>query len=109
MVKDLGRVESLVEGRSTWVGYVIALTNDPSYWTAATHGGPTNARAFRLYQDIELEAERSWDERTGSGTMSGGRHVPLILRGKHRMAWSDYSQVDDSGCGRFRALVIPIE
>lgn len=106
VVKDIARVERFVGSRSGWAGLVIALTNEASYWRPPTHGRATNADAFRLYEGTVLAGERAWGPHTG-GTAKG-REDPLILRGAYSMNWTDYSMVDATPAGRFRALVVPI-
>lgn len=106
VVKDIARVERFVASRPGWTGLVIALTNEASYWRSTTHGRPTNADAFRLYEGTVLTGERTWGPYTG-GTAKG-RETPLILHSTYSMRWTDYSKVDASPAGRFRALVVPI-
>lgn len=106
VVKDIERVERFVDARPDWTGYVIALSNDASYWRAPTHGRATNAEAFRLREGVVLSGERKWGPLTG-GT-SKGRETSLPLRGTYELHWSDYSRVDASVAGTFRTLVVPI-
>lgn len=106
VVKDIVRVERFVNARRRWTGLVIALTNEPGYWRSPGHGRPTNADAFRLYDGTTLAGEREWGPNTG-GT-ARGREAPLALRDCHSLRWVDYSELDASPAGTFRALVVPI-
>lgn len=106
VVKDIARVERFVGERSGWAGLVIAMTNEAAYWRASTHGRITNADAFRLFEGNVLAGERRWGPNTG-GT-SRGRETPLTLRGTYELRWSDFSRVDSSPAGTFRALVVQI-
>lgn len=106
VVKDVVRVERFVAPRLGWRGLVIALTNEPGYWRSPGHGRVTNADAFRLYDGTTLSGERAWGPNTG-GT-ARGREAPLALRGTHTLTWVDYSKLDGTAAGTFRALVIPI-
>jgi len=106
VVKDIERVERFVGGRPGWAGVVIAMTNEAAYWRATRHGRTTNADAFRLFEGNVLAGERRWGPNTG-GT-SRGREAPLTLRGAYDLRWSDFSHVDSSPAGTFRALVVPI-
>lgn len=106
VVKDVARVERFVRARPGWNGLVIALTNEPGYWRSPGHGRVTNADAFRLYDGTVLAGERKWGPNTG-GT-ARGREAPLTLQGAHTLAWIDYSELDNTVAGSFRALVIPI-
>ena len=60
VVKDIGRVERLVDTQPRWCGAVLVLTNDPSYWSRPGHGRATNAEAFRIYEHQTLTGQRSW-------------------------------------------------
>ncbi|RYB89325.1 hypothetical protein EUA06_15150 [Nocardioides glacieisoli] len=106
VVKDIGRVERFVAARPGWSGIVIALTNEGGYWRRPSHGRPTNADAFRLYEGCVLDGERSWGPNTG-GT-ARGREAPLNLRNPYVLKWADYSRLDASPAGTFRSLVVPI-
>ena len=106
VVKDVERVERFVGARPGWTGNVIALTNESSYWRSPNHGRATNADAFRLYEGTVLQGEQNWGPKTG-GT-ARGRESPLKLRAQYACAWMDYSRIDDSTAGAFRALILPI-
>lgn len=106
VVKDIERVERFVEARAGWTGYVIALTNEPSYWRPPTHRRATNADAFRLYEGAVLHGDRAWGPYVG-GT-ARGREAPIRLRDAYHLAWSDYSRIDGTPAGTFRVLVIPV-
>ena len=106
VVKDIARVERFVDGRPGWNGAMITLTNDSSYWRPVSHGRPTNADAFRLYEGLKLSGTRAWGPATGVGTMRG-RTDSIELVGVHNLEWRDYSRVPGT-CGSFRALIVEI-
>ena len=87
-------------------GAVVCLGNDPSYWSAPTHGRATNADAFRLHEGTVLQDTRTWGPLTGAGT-SRGREEPLPLVGEYRMAWAGYSALPGPR-GVFRTLVVEV-
>lgn len=107
VVKDISRLERFVAGRPGWNGLFVAVTNDPSFWRPVTHGRQTNADAFRIYEGVTLQGLRSWGVRTGPGTMKG-REAAIELTGQYRLAWRDYTRVDASPRGTFRALALEI-
>ena len=106
VIKDIVRVERFVAARPGWTGLMVALTNEPGYWRSPGHGRVTNADAFRLYEGVALAGERRWGPKTG-GT-ARGRETPLALQNRYILSWMDYSTVDSSPAGTFRALVVPI-
>lgn len=106
VVKDVVRVERFVAAMPGSNGAVVCIGNDPSYWTAPTHGRETNAHAFRIHEGTILQGSRAWGPLTGAGS-SKGRQERLVLYGTYRMAWSDYSSLPGPR-GTFRRLVIPV-
>jgi len=106
-VKDIGRVEELVQAGYATRGLVLVLANDPSYWRAPVHGRMTNAHAFRLHDGLVLDGSRAWGPNTGVGT-SKGRENPIELRGRYALTWHDYSSRSGSQ-GRFRYLPIVVQ
>jgi hypothetical protein len=106
VVKDIQRVEQLVNGQPGWAGAVLALTNDPGYWSRPGHGRVTNAQAFRIYEDEVISGTRAWGPGTGAGTRKG-REASLLLRGTYRCNWTGYSALPGH-LGNFRLLAITI-
>ena len=107
VVKDIGRLERFVAGRANWNGLLIAITNDSSFWSPVTHGRATNADAFRTHEGLTLSGSRAWGPLTGNGTMRG-REGAIDLAGEHTLTWRDYSRLDNSPRGVFRALLLEV-
>lgn len=106
VVKDIMRVERFVAARPGSTGAVIALTTDAAYWRDPGHQRPTNSDAFRLYDGRSVAGERRWGSNMG-GT-NKGREQPLALQATYSLRWRDYSRVDVSPAGRFRALLVTV-
>ncbi len=106
VVKDVERVERFVEDRRGWSGYVVVLSNDPSYWQPCVHARQTNADSFRLSEGTLLSGQRDWGPRTGAGTLRG-REKPIALRGKYTLRWQNFSSVEQPPT-EFRSLVVPV-
>jgi hypothetical protein len=106
VVKDIRRVERLVDARPGWSGAVLVLADDPSYWSRPAHGQATNADAFRIYDQQSLSGSRSWGPVTGPGTMRK-REEAIELRGAYTCRWGDYSSLAGRA-GKFRLLTIPV-
>lgn len=107
VVKDISRLERFIRGRAGWNGYALTPSNDPSYWRSPNHSRPTNASAFRLYDDRVLAGALAWGPKTGAGTRRG-REAAITLTGEYHLTWYDYSVVDGNRGGRFRLLVLPV-
>lgn len=88
-------------------GYVIALTNDPTYWSEP-RSSTTCDSAFRIHEGSVKSGELAWADRTGKGTIAG-REEPLLLQGTHRMMWQEFSKINVSRAGRFKVLCLKVE
>jgi hypothetical protein len=107
VLKDIGRLERFVAAGPSWNGVFLAISNDPSFWRPVSHGRVTNADAFRIYEGVTLAGVRAWGPHTGLGTMRG-REAAIELLGSYRLRWRDYSRVDGSPRGTFRALALEV-
>ena len=79
-LKDIERLETMLEGQDAARGYAILLSNDHGYWT--TTRSHTVDAAFRLHEN-SLSGVRHWDANASAGTRRG-REAPIRLRGKYQ-------------------------
>lgn len=94
VLKDLARVEALVAAGDADRGFVIALTNDSSYWRGPTPLSSPNYAAFRLMEGRRVEGVLEWGAATGAGTMRG-REASIALRASYGCRWVDYSDLGE--------------
>jgi hypothetical protein len=106
VLKDVHRVEELVNTRPGWSGLVLVLTNDPLYWTRPAHGRAANADAFRIYEDKVLSGKLDWRPNTSDGTKKN-RERAIELGGSYRCCWSEYSSLTGPR-GTFRLLALTV-
>lgn len=104
-LRDLKRVERMVRSGHANRGAVVALTNDPLYWTAGT--GDTVDADFRLHDGRLLSGELAWGPDAGTG-MTKGREQSLRFVGAYRCHWLPYSQLPGQ-YGEFRYLCLAVE
>lgn len=101
VLKDIERLEKVVDGKRFHEGYMVFLTNDPSYFNNRNGGNETNDRQFRLMEGRRLAGELQWSESAGMGTRKG-RENPIRLGGQYVVNWRPYSHLDVpsaiSGC-----------
>ncbi|MCG3133017.1 MAG: hypothetical protein HMLKMBBP_00103 [Planctomycetes bacterium] len=100
--KDVERVQTLLSTGIVDVGFVLALTNDPGYWTPGRDG--TVDRAFRMADGSMVRGELAWDPRASEGTRKG-RERTISIRQPVPLRWADYSVV---GTERFRYVLVPL-
>lgn len=105
-LEDVARLERFVRSRPGATGCVVALTNDPAYWTGPQRDDTCDA-AFALREGREAGGCLDWAPHTGAGTKRG-REAAIALRGRYRMLWRDYAQAGGR-FGRFRMLCIEVD
>ncbi|WP_409345981.1 hypothetical protein [Paenibacillus sp. MBLB4367] len=104
-LKDIMRLEHVVQKEPDTVGYAVLVTNDPAYWSEAL--SDTVDSAFRLQEGKVLNGELAWGGEASAGTMRG-REKPVKLRDRYQVEWKPFSIVD-SAKGVFRSLTFKIE
>lgn len=104
VVKDLRRLEEIIDAGAADVGVMVAITNDPAYWMPGRDG--TIDAAFRLHEGATLSGALAWAEHAGAGTIAK-RTEMLSLGSSYVISWSDYSDTGDRS-GKFRNLLIEV-
>lgn len=105
-LKDVERLERVVEGRNDITGCAIWLTNDSMYWTDSGREVAIDLD-FRLHTSRTISGKLDWGPNCGPGTKKN-REKPIVLRGAYKMDWHDYSQVGRESRGRFRYQVVRV-
>ena len=106
IVKDIVRVERIAAARPGTTGYVVALTNDASYWKESLRTSTVDA-AFRLHEGRLLEGTLGWGANAGAGTTKN-RTEPLSLVGSYSVKWQRYSRVGPGPASEFRYLMVGV-
>ncbi len=105
-VKDISRLESLLDGGLADLGFALLLTNDANHWRACTRVDVADA-AFRLTEGRSLSGSLGWATSAGSGTIKG-REEPIVLHGAYELAWRPFGSVGGKGSGEFRYLLVSL-
>jgi hypothetical protein len=107
-IKDIERLERVVDEKRADSGYAVLLTNESAYWTGAADREAVDAD-FRIPDGRWLEGKLRWRSTSKSPkTSHGGREEPIKLRGKYAVKWKDYSPPITAKNGLFRFLAISI-
>ena len=107
LLKDVGRLERLVDSQVVQAGCAVVLTNASGFWAPSATGRPVGYDRFRIHEGVELRGLLEWGPTAGAGTRKG-REQAIELRGAYRCRWRPYSQVDASAAGELRYLVVPV-
>jgi len=106
ILKDVMRIERIIDDRVASAGSVVTLTNDPVYWNVRSEGSAeTNAHLFRIHEGLVIAGTRAWGANTGGSKK--GREEDITLRGTYSCRWNDYS--DQGGLrGTFRYITFDV-
>lgn len=101
-IKDISRIEECLKKYLNGYAFAIFLTNDSSYWEIS-RGTDTQDKDFRIHEGRIIKGKLSWKE----GASKKTRSEPIILKGKFKLTWKDYSDVKKRN-GNFRYLLVKI-
>jgi hypothetical protein len=105
-VKDIRKVESLASNLDGFkVGYVIWLTNDPSYWKPPLNPSVGYAD-FSVHDGAIKTGAMKWAEHLGVGTIKS-REQPLVLNNAYEIQWHTYSNLDTPN-GLFKYVLLKV-
>ena len=106
---DIRRLEQVLHGSGmTKSGFVVLLTNDPSYWEPPQQGWEDKTDgAFRIHEGRVIKGKMKWSEQASKGTKEG-REEPIKLKGAYDVVWRDYSIFQEEKYGKFRYLVVEV-
>lgn len=104
-LKDVQRLEQIIQRSPNTIGYAILLTNDVGYWNQGRAN--TVDSEFRLHESREISGSLRWDARASSGTTLG-RTSQLDFRKRYLMNWHAYSSPLSERNGVFRYVALQI-
>lgn len=88
-VKDISRLERMVQASSDTFGCALLLTNDSAYWKPPVRVNVADTE-FRIHERANLSGTRAWAPHAGPGTTAGREQV-LDLKGAYQLTWHAYS------------------
>jgi hypothetical protein len=107
VIKDIERLEQVVDGEDFHEGFMIFLTNDPHYYTSREDSRLTIDQQFRLTQGRILHGKLEWGEAAGPGTIKG-REEPIQLTAQYPVNWMKYSNVNVP-YEEFQMIILPVK
>lgn len=107
-LKDVARLEYLVDRRIAQCGIAILLTND---WLYRDRKSPDAIDVdFSLHDGRCFPREPTtmqWAENAAKRT-TAGRNAPIVLNGEYALKWHPYRQLDERARGRFQYLAVEV-
>lgn len=105
-LRDVQRLERIVNEGKARAGCAVMLTNDSYYWRAPRPSYPEPSyAAFRIHEGRRVRGELKWNRQSG-GTK--GRESPIRLTGDYAMRWQDYSNLESATNVAFRYLAVAV-
>ena len=101
IIKDIVRIEHIVQKLNCPMGFTVTLSNDPIYWKKPNR--PTIADELRLWEGRLLGGSLGWADHAGAGS-TRGREERLVLSAEYPLHWAEYSTLSDDRKGQFRYL-----
>lgn len=106
ILKDITRIERLVEAEVVSGGMSVNISNERSLWQEAHRSG-TLDEAFRLDHGRTITGSLGWGDGVGVGT-ARGREAALNIAGSYTLDWVKYSEIEAPKNGDFRMLIAEI-
>lgn len=106
MLKDIVRLEAIVQKPGASVAHAILLTNDSAYWAKPRTMADTSAGSS-LHDGRLLSGRLDWSSSASPGTKRG-RKEAIQVSGRYLLQWRDYSTIEARSYPRFRYLAIDV-
>lgn len=104
-LKDIQRLEKLLESKKAETGFAVLLTNDHSLWTQPSDRGTIDA-AFRIHEGQTVTGTMAWSEEASPGGIGARRKEPIRLKGSYDLHWQDYAGRKEGRNRWFRFLAV---
>lgn len=105
ILKDIQRIEGVLDEVPNAEGFVVVISNDPRYWSPPPlRSNPGIDEEFRLTNNRTFSGTLRWHPSAGSGSIKG-RELPIHLRGSYVSVWKDYATSPE----HFRSLCFHVQ
>jgi hypothetical protein len=98
VLRNVARLERLVDGGAVEAGSAIALSNAAELWDGAS------GDAFALHEGRQVAGPLEW----ATAQPRRGRENPIELRGAYTLHWRPYARVAEDPNGELRYLAIAV-
>lgn len=106
ILKDIARIEQLVEAGVVPGGMSVTITNDRSLWQEASRIATVD-EAFRLHHGRTITGSLRWAGHAAAGTIRG-REAALDIAGSYTLDWVEYAKIKAPRNGDFRMLIAEV-
>lgn len=104
-IKDIVRLERLVDAQLVNAGACVVLTNSSGLWRPSATGRLTGYDAFRIHDGATLSGTLEWGPTAGTGTRKG-REAAHALAAIYQPRWQPFSRVGTGIAHEFRTLTL---
>lgn len=108
-LKDISRLEALIEAGKIDDGYFLLITNDSKLWENINNN-ETSDKEFRFYDGGKITAgKKKWQNKAKSGTTKN-RNKELVIHNEYNVGFKEYSKLNPAnGSNIFKYLLIEIK
>lgn len=107
VLKDIARIEQLLEAGVVSGGMSVTITNDRSLWQEAKRSATVDG-SFRLHHGRTVTGSLRWADHAAAGTVRG-RDAALEIAGSYTIDWVTYAEIDAPRNGEFRMLIVEVK
>jgi hypothetical protein len=104
-IKDIVRLERLVDEQLVDAGAAVVLSNSRDFWQPSATGRATGYDTFRIHDGAILTGTLEWGPTAGAGTRKG-REPAHLLAGTYRASWRPFSRIGAGAATEFRTLTV---
>lgn len=101
-LKDMQRLETLVDKQDITQGYVVFLTNDSAYWKPPRSTNTVDSD-FRIHDGRKLHGELRWRKKASKGTTID-RESPIQIQSSYHLKWRNYSELGSGAYNNIKYL-----
>jgi hypothetical protein len=105
-IKDIEKLERLVDSRDNTEGFALMITNDHYYWEPPVKNESID-KDFLLYNGRTLNGHLKWGEHAAKGTMYN-RETFIQIKRKYNIKWDEYVNYDSKNA-KFNFLLVHVK
>ena len=105
-LKDIERLEKMIDDGQAREGFAVLLTNDPLFWDNSPKN-KTQAADFLIYDGRVIKDEMKWPK-VKKWMKKNGVDKPIKLDGCYELNWQDYSNCGVGEYRQFRYLAVKV-
>lgn len=104
-IKDIEKLEKVIEEKPGTKGFAILVTNDHNYWKKMTRSTSVD-KGFRIHHGRILNGRLSWN--CASKGTTKNREESIEIKGKYTLQWQPFLTLGNGKNETFQMLVVQV-